>query len=223
MDRRETKRQVIALRTMLRSNDLSAEQRNAMSNHILELRSKLDSAESHINPNEIAKRRDFLQKNKGMLEIFNTFWVILLGYTTDGYLSKEGYGKFHHAIDIALAGQATFLDVDQASVDADWTYDKLLYGSLNKTAFFDMLFEVIGEYNEMVKTILSFLFCLCSYALYKNAETWTEIVDPTYYAAFAWTLLDSVADTSVHPPRLRPHREMRCITKVENEAVILYL
>jgi hypothetical protein len=44
-------------------------------------------------------------------------------------------------------------------------------------------------------------------------------VDPTYYAAFAWALLDSIADTNVQPPKLRPHREMRCITRVQNEAV----
>jgi hypothetical protein len=143
--RRDTKRQVIALRTMLRSNDLSAEQRKAMSAHVLELRNKLDSIESQINPSEIAARREFLQKNKGMHDIFNTFWVTLLAYTTDGFLSKEGYTKFHHAIEIALAGQPTFADVDQAAVDADWTYDKLLYGNLNKSAFFDMLFEIIGK------------------------------------------------------------------------------
>lgn len=147
-NRRETKRQVIALRTMLRSNDLSNDQRNAMSSHVLELRSKLDSIESQINPTEIAARREFLKKNKGMLEIFNTFWVILLGYTSDGFLSKEGYTKFHHAIEISLAGQPTFAEVDQSAVDADWTYDKLLYGNLNKTAFFDMLFEVIGKYFQ---------------------------------------------------------------------------
>lgn len=51
------------------------------------------------------------------------------------------------------------------------------------------------------------------------SETWTEVVDPTYYAAFAWALLDSVADTTVLPPKLRPHREMKCITKVQNELV----
>jgi hypothetical protein len=45
------------------------------------------------------------------------------------------------------------------------------------------------------------------------------MVDPTYYAAFAWALLDAIADTSSVPPKLRPHREMRCITKVQNEAV----
>ena len=96
--RRETKRQVIALRTMLRSNDLSNDQRKAMSAHIVELRSKLDSQESQIDPTEIAARREFLQKNKGMMDIFNTFWIILLNHTTDGFLSKDGYTKFHHAV-----------------------------------------------------------------------------------------------------------------------------
>jgi hypothetical protein len=178
---------------MLRSNGLSEEQRQGMLKNIVELRNKLDSVDSQVDPAEIAARRDFLNKNKGMLDVFNTFWVILLVHTTDGYLSKEGYTKFHRAIEIALAGEATFKEIDQQTVDIDWTYDKLLYGNLNKLAFFDMLFEII--------------------------ETWTEIVDPTYYASFSWALLDSVADTAAHPPRLRPFREMRCITKLENEAV----
>lgn len=50
-------------------------------------------------------------------------------------------------------------------------------------------------------------------------ETYSEILDPHYYAAFSWSLLDSVADTSKTPPKLRPFREIRCITKLENEAV----
>lgn len=50
-------------------------------------------------------------------------------------------------------------------------------------------------------------------------ETYSEILDPHYYAAFSWSLLDSVADTSKAPPKLRPFREIRCITKLENEAV----
>ena len=44
-------------------------------------------------------------------------------------------------------------------------------------------------------------------------------MDPTYYAAFAWALLDSIADTTAQPPKLRPLREMRCITKMDNESV----
>lgn len=142
--RRETKRQVIALRTMLRSQGLTTQQRAEMEANIVQLRGKLDSVESQINPAEIAARREFLHKNKGLLDIFNTFWVILLVYTTDGFLSKEGYSKFHHAVEIALAGEATFAGVDEQAVNADWTYDRMLYGNLNKMAFFDMLFELIG-------------------------------------------------------------------------------
>lgn len=136
---------------MLRSNDLTADQRKAMSAHIVELRSKLDSIETQINPAEVSARRDFLKKNKGMLDIFNTFWLTLLSYTNDGFLSKEGYTRFHHAIEIALADHPTFVDIDQATVDADWTYDKLLYGNLNKAAFFDMLFEIIGKHLQRAR------------------------------------------------------------------------
>lgn len=55
----------------------------------------------------------------------------------------------------------------------------------------------------------------------QNSETWSEIIDPYYYAAFAWALLDSIANTTVHPPKIRPFREIKCITKIENEAVSL--
>jgi len=143
--RRETKRQVIALRTMLRSQGLSAEQRRNMEANIVELRQKLDSVESQIDASEISARRTFLQKNKGLFDIFNTFWVTLMSYTMDGFLSKEGYSKFHHAVEIALAGEATFANVDEQALNADWTYDRMLYGNLNKIAFFDMLFELIGK------------------------------------------------------------------------------
>ena len=47
------------------------------------------------------------------------------------------------------------------------------------------------------------------------------MVDPSYYAAFSWCLLDSLADISLQPPKLRPYREMKCITKVNNEASML--
>ncbi|RYH17307.1 hypothetical protein EON65_28775 [archaeon] len=45
------------------------------------------------------------------------------------------------------------------------------------------------------------------------------MVNPHYYAAFTWALLDSIADTTSHPPKLRPLREISCITKLDNEAV----
>jgi hypothetical protein len=146
-NRRETKRQVIALRTMMRSKELTDVQRTEVSTHIDELRTKLDSIETQVDSNEINTRREFLRQNKGLFDVFNTFWGILLSFTEDGFLSKEGYTKFHHALEIVLAGLPTWAELDQASVDSDWTHDKLLYGSFNKQAFFDMLFETIGTYN----------------------------------------------------------------------------
>jgi hypothetical protein len=56
-----------------------------------------------------------------------------------------------------------------------------------------------------------------------DVDTWTEIVNPSYYAAFSWALLDAVADTSSNPPKLRPVREIKCFTQVESEAVSDFL
>lgn len=53
------------------------------------------------------------------------------------------------------------------------------------------------------------------------AEVYSDIVNPSFFAAFAWALLDSIADTSHHPPKLRPLREIECITTLESEAVRL--
>ena len=50
-------------------------------------------------------------------------------------------------------------------------------------------------------------------------DLWTDIVSPNFYAAFAWSLLDSIADTEQNPPRLRPLREISCIIVMEDEMV----
>jgi hypothetical protein len=190
--RRETKRHIIALQTMLRSQELLEDQRASMEININNLRKQLNEIEAKVNKDEIKLRREFVSKNKGLMEIFNAFWLTYLSFTSDGFLSREGYSKFNHGIQIALVGYHSFDEVDN-NVNNDWAHDSLLFGPFNKQGFFDLLFETI--------------------------ETWTEIVDPTYYAAFAWSLLDSMADTTSHPPRLRPLREIVCITKVANEAV----
>lgn len=52
-----------------------------------------------------------------------------------------------------------------------------------------------------------------------NTELWTQVISASYYAAFAWSLLDSVADTHSSPPRLRPLREVECIVTLNNDVV----
>jgi len=70
-------------------------------------------------------------------------------------------------------------------------------------------------------SFLRFVQSWSSWIALHYSETWCELVDPSYYAAFSWCLLDSLADTTIQPPKLRPYREMKCITKVANEASML--
>jgi len=52
------------------------------------------------------------------------------------------------------------------------------------------------------------------------ADTWNHVIAPQYYAAFSWSLLNSVVDTSVQPPRLRHFDDVPHILKMENDAVL---
>lgn len=54
--------------------------------------------------------------------------------------------------------------------------------------------------------------------LYNILDIWAELLDKQYYAVFAWSLLESIADTTVYPPKLRAANEVTCTTKIENEA-----
>jgi hypothetical protein len=190
--RRETKRKIISLQTMMRSKDITQENRAKMENQILELRMKMESFIPEVDQSEIQKRREFLKTNPGLHDIFRALWLVVFVFTEDGYLSKDGYKKFNHALMIALLGIQSYDEVAHI-IENDWLHDTNVFGHINQRTFFDILFEMI--------------------------ETWTEIMDPTYLAAFAWSLLDSIADTTLQPPKLRPVREIKCITKLENEAV----
>lgn len=131
---------------MLRSELLTVTQRSQMMTNIDMLRNELDKVEAEINFEEIASRRRFLAKNKGLFDIFNTLWVTLMAYTSNqGFLSKEGYIKFHRAMQISLIGFKGFETIPDSTIEADYMHDKRLYGPISKDAFFDMLFETIGN------------------------------------------------------------------------------
>lgn len=57
-------------------------------------------------------------------------------------------------------------------------------------------------------------------SIYDILDVWAELLDPKYYAIFAWSLLDSIADTTVYPPKLRAPNEVACTTKLDNEATM---
>jgi hypothetical protein len=190
--RRALKRKILSLQTLLRAKDIPAENRKSVERSILELRKQILSLQGKFNREELQKRREFLEKNPGLKDIFQTLWTVFSKYSNDGFLTKEGYLKYNHAILVALAGVKAFEDVS-STLESDWNYDKSAFGPFDRQGFFDLVFETI--------------------------ETWAEVMNPNCYAAFAWALLDSVAETKSNPPKLRPLREVRCITKLENEAV----
>jgi hypothetical protein len=48
------------------------------------------------------------------------------------------------------------------------------------------------------------------------------MVDASYYAAFAWALLENIVDIHMHPPRIKPLREVVHITAHSTEAVRIF-
>ena len=215
LSRREIKRKIVSLQTMLRARDVTVDNRNLIEKNILELRKQVSTTDSQASKELIQKRRVFVEENPGLKDIFQALWTVFFKFTNDGFLSKEGYIKFNRAILVSLGGLKSFEDIN-AMLENDWAYDKVAFGPFDRQGFFDLLFETIGA-----TLVFSFRFSLA--CITRFLETWTEVVNPSHYAAFAWTLLDSIADTSTHPPKLRPFREVRCITKLENEAVSVHL
>ncbi len=94
-----------------------------MERKIVDLRRRLQELAPEFDRNELLRRRDFLYSNPGLRDIFRALWLVFFGFTEDGYLSREGYGKFNHAIAIALLGASPNEDLT-ASIEADWLHDK---------------------------------------------------------------------------------------------------
>lgn len=143
--RHDTKHQIITVQTILRSKQLSSSQRDELNRNVQELKKQLETSEHKVDTEEMAFRIRFLKENRGMYDIFHTIWLLFTVYTQDGYLLKDGYVRLHHSLQIILAGLPSYSPIDQSSIEVEWTHDKLKYSEINKDAFFDLLFEVIGE------------------------------------------------------------------------------
>jgi len=128
-----------------------------MERSIQELQSSIEFSDSAVFRDEILLRRDFLSKNPGLLDIFNTFWFISTAYIgEDGTLSKDGYLKLMYSFQVALCGFTSFDDIKE-SLDFDFQFDVKLFGQLTRAAFYDVLFEVIGMFHFYVVSYFNFL------------------------------------------------------------------
>lgn len=151
--RREIKRKIISLQTMLRLNEMTGDNKKLIEKNISELRKHSTTFQPKVDKAELEKRRSFVDNNPGLRDIFQTLWSVFFKYTNDGYLSKEGYIKFNHAVLISLGGMKAFEDVS-AVLENDWNHDKAAFGPFNREGFFDLLFETIGMYCLFVLTLL---------------------------------------------------------------------
>eukprot|EP00606_Chrysophyceae_sp_TOSAG23-5_P000746 GSChrysophyteH2.ASY1.ANO1.200.1 assembled CDS len=58
-------------------------------------------------------------------------------------------------------------------------------------------------------------------SLFEVLDSWAELMNPEYYSIFAWSLLDSVGDTTVFPPKLRLPGDVTNTTCLDSEMAML--
>eukprot|EP00602_Paraphysomonas_sp_CaronLab_P003170 CAMPEP_0185039312 /NCGR_PEP_ID=MMETSP1103-20130426/36043_1 /TAXON_ID=36769 /ORGANISM="Paraphysomonas bandaiensis, Strain Caron Lab Isolate" /LENGTH=736 /DNA_ID=CAMNT_0027578149 /DNA_START=105 /DNA_END=2316 /DNA_ORIENTATION=+ len=155
---------------------------------------EIDSSKE--NQDIIDYRRKLLFSNPDMLDIFRTLWQTLVAYTdpTTTALTEEGYTRLNLRVQKALLGDSTTEEEALEFAKADYLSDVKSYGIMNKVAFMDVLSEMI--------------------------EIWSENAKPRFCAAFSWALLESLTDLSTYPPKLRPIKDVRCITNIRENDIL---
>jgi hypothetical protein len=143
---------------MLRAKDITAEERMELSKQLFSIRNDLNNLlnknsndqqvhEIEISQEEKESRRQFLANNPGLRDTFRAIWMVFVPYTDDGILGKEGYLKFQQVIHVALIGSSnnTILEDVSANIEKDLSHDNAVFGPLNEEAFYDLMFETLGE------------------------------------------------------------------------------
>lgn len=143
-----------------------------------------------VDVKDVEKRREILSSNSDLNEIFSAFWLTFLPFCDEnGILGREGYMKLDLYLQYALVGADTD---DEKTLhehfENDWQHVCTSFGPIDQKVFFDILFEAIDH--------------------------WSEIVDPFYFSVLAWSLFDSIADSKKQPPKLRAKNSIKCITEI---------
>lgn len=97
-----------------------------------------------ISPDLILKKRQALEANNDLKEIFALFWLVLSVHTVDGILAKDSYIHFHLLLLSALIGDAIDPSEAREIAEADYRYDTFAFGDINEVVFFDIMTSTIG-------------------------------------------------------------------------------
>ena len=195
---KQKKRMLVRLQLLLRSTSLTDQNRVDVDAKIAVLQHELEGDPAFIEGDEIFRRRQILSENEGLMDVFMIFWYLLQPFVENGVLTKQGYIEFYQYV------QRSLLEVGHTEPDEEdlirqaktmYNADTVTFGRLDQLAFFDLLYDLI--------------------------DTWTEIVSAEYYATFAWSLLDSLADITANPPVFRKKHLVQCCTSITNEGKMI--
>ena len=193
---KRAKHRLVRLKLLLASTSLTEQNREDVSAKIALLEAHVASGRlaSGLTPDEVFQRRVVLSHNEGLLDIFSIFWFLITPFVDKNeVLERRGYVKLYVYLQRALIDSNLISTKALRELASDaFDCDVRVFGPLNQLAFFDYLYDTI--------------------------DTWTELLDPAYYATFAWSLLDAICDTSVYPPVFRHAKAVLCCTRIENEA-----
>jgi hypothetical protein len=189
----------VRLYALSRIKDMTDQNRTDIHAKIDKLEELLDGDLGKIDPEDLAVRAEIIEDNTGLNDIFSALWFCCNADVVGGKLSIKGYVKFYVCMCKAFGCFVNNEEGDSMLMDkalSEYERDRDAYDSeITRAVFNDILFRMV--------------------------ELHTEYIDPMYYSAFAWALLDTVADLSRQPPKFRQFNHIECFMKGDNEGAML--
>jgi hypothetical protein len=136
----------------------------------------------------IHEHMKFISESPELVQIFRILWICMLPHikSHDIGIEKGIYIRLHVSLQYILNGNPD----DKIAIMAaneNWEADIRLYnGSIGQLEFWDMFYEITTQ--------------------------WLDVFDHLSYTTFLWSLIDTLFDTSIYLPKLRPKRQQRHIT-----------
>ena len=101
--RRDGKREIINLHTLLSTADMTEDNRAEIKEKIRYIEEELREGEPEYNEEEILRRREILASNQGRYDIFNSMWSSVAVQTdSQNCLTQAGYVRFQLVLFKAL-------------------------------------------------------------------------------------------------------------------------
>jgi hypothetical protein len=147
--RHEAKKAYLQLKLLLKYSKRSSTSKQelkeliAVEKHLKQELLKISSEK--VSSEIISQRRQALEANNDLREIFSLFWLVLSVSTVDGILEKDDYVNFHILLLSALIGDAIDPLEAREMAEADYRYDTFAFGEINEVVFFDIMTSTIGQ------------------------------------------------------------------------------